>query len=602
MKKSFLIIFFFPLLFLSCSKDFLDREPVSQISPDNAFSSESELQLYVHSFYGMFPIADGGFPYGIYNESFDNIVLTSLSNQLTGNRVVPVTDANWANSSSTGGGATGSWGNLRNVNFFLQNYPKGHLPAAVTAPYVGAARFFRAWFYFNMVAMYGDVPWIGTAIEANDSMMLNRPRDPRSLVMDSVIADLDYAIANMTATRAIDQVSKYTAMALKARVCLFEGTFRKYHANDVFGQGLTGASDLLQKCAGICDTLMSTGGYKLHTGSGPATAYGELFSEQTADPNEIILARTYSSSLAVFHNLNYYTLSPSYGKPGLEKKLVNSYLMKDGPRFTDIPGYDTISFYNETQNRDPRLSQTIRTPGYTRINATQKLAPDFSATVTGYQLTKFVADASQDANAKSVTPLPLFRYAEVLLDFAEAKAELGTLTQADIDRSIKLLRDRVGMPDLNMATANANPDPYLAAQYTQVSGSNAGVILEIRRERRVELVMEYFRWNDLMRWKEGHLLAQQYKGEYFPRPGTYDLDQNGKPDVCIYTGTKPPAQSGVVYLKLGSDIDLENGQSGGDVVINKTIPKTFREDRDYLFPIPLQEILLNPKLTQNPNW
>jgi hypothetical protein len=217
-------------------------------------------------------------------------------------------------------------------------------------------------------------------------------------------------------------------------------------------------------------------------------------------------------------------------------------------------------------------------------------------------MTKFVADASQDANARSVTPLPVFRYAEVLLAFAEAKAELGTLTQADIDRSIKLLRDRVGMPDLNLVAANANPDPYLTGQYTQVSGVNKGVILEIRRERRVEMVMEYFRWNDLMRWKEGHLLAQQYKGEYFPGPGTFDLDHNGTPDVCIYTGTKPAAQPGVVYLKLGSDIDLENEASGGDIVINKTIPKVFNENRDYLFPIPLQEILLNPKLTQNPNW
>src|ERR1700755_1944711 len=115
MKQVLVILFSAGLLFSSCSK-FLDREPISQISPDNAFSSESELQLYVHSFYGMFPIADGGFPYGIYNESFDNIVLTSLSNQLTGQRVVPVTDANWGNSSSTTATSTGSWGNLRNIN------------------------------------------------------------------------------------------------------------------------------------------------------------------------------------------------------------------------------------------------------------------------------------------------------------------------------------------------------------------------------------------------------------------------------------------------------------------------------------------------------
>lgn len=590
MQKLF-IIFFSVFLLASCSK-FLDRQPLTQISPDNAFSSESELKLYIQSFYGMFPSADGGFPYGIYNENIDNIVLTSLSNQLTGDRVVPVTDGNW------------SWGNLRNINFFLQNYPKGHLPDNITAPYVGAARFFRAYFYFNMVTLYGDVPWISTVIDANDSVLLHKTRDPRKMVMDSVLADLDYAIAHMTATKAPDQVSKWTAMALKSRVCLFEGTFRKYHAGDDFDEGFTDANVWLQRCADICDTLIKSNMYKLHV-STPNAAYGELFSQQSPDVNEYILARTYSAGLSVFHNLNYYTVSPSYGKPGLEKKLVNSYLMKDGTRFTDIAGYDTMTFFHEVQNRDPRLAQTIRTPGYTRIGTTNQLPPDFSATVTGYQLTKFVSDPSQDANQRSVTPLPLFRYAEVLLNYAEAKAELGTLDQAGLDKSINLLRSRVGMPSLDLAAANANPDPYLAGQYGEVSqksAANAGVILEIRRERRIELAMESFRWNDLMRWKEGHLLEEQFKGMYFPGPGSYDLDMNGKTDVVIYTDTKPPAQNGVVYLKLGSDIDLENGQAGGNIVINKKIGKQWHENRDYLFPIPSQEILLNNKITQNPNW
>jgi hypothetical protein len=594
MKQALFILSCAALLLMSCSK-FLDKQPLSQISPSNAFNSESELQLYVHSFYDMLPTADGAFPNNIYTESYDNIVLTTLSTQLTGNRVVPVTDANWSSNSNA------SWSTLRNVNFFLQNYKNGGLTDDITAQYAGDARFFRAYFYYNMVALYGDVPWISAAIGADDSVLLNTPRTPRMQVMDSVISDLNYAIANLPATVAVDQVSKWTAMALKSRVCLFEGTFRKYHAGDVFGQGLSGAAGLLQQCADISDSLINSGTYKIYT-STPAKAYLELFSAQTPIAGEYILARTYSASLQIWNNLNYYTLSPSYGKPGLEKKIVNSYLMKDGTRFTDIPGYDTVQFYHESQNRDPRLSQTVRTPGYMRVGTTADLAPDFGATVTGYQMIKFVSDPSQDANSRSLTPMPIFRYAEVLLNDAEAKAELGTLTQADIDRTIKPLRDRVSMPDMDMATANANPDPYLAGQYTQVSGANTGAILEIRRERRVELVMENFRWNDLMRWKEGHLLAEQFKGEYFPGPGSFDLDGDGKPDVVIYTGTEPPTQQGTAYLKLGTDVDLENEAAGGDIVVNKSILKTFNENRDYLFPVPVQEILLNPKLTQNPGW
>ncbi len=113
--------------------------------------------------------------------------------------------------------------------------------------------------------------------------------------------------------------------------------------------------------------------------------------------------------------------------------------------------------------------------------------------------------------------------------------------------------------------------------------------------------MENFRWNDLMRWKEGHLLKEQFKGMYFPGPGKYDLDGDGKIDVEIYTGTKPTTP-GVQYLKLGSEIDLENNSAGGNIVVNRNIPKNFNEDRDYLYAIPTQEILLNPNLTQNPNW
>src|SRR5690606_22981702 len=245
----------------------------------------------------------------------------------------------------------------------------------------------------------------------------------------------------------------------------------------------------------------------------PDKAYLELFASKAPRPEEIILARQYSAGLQIYHNVNYYTITASYGQPGLEKSFVNSYLMKDGSRFTDIPGYETMQFYEECQNRDPRLSQTIRTPGYTRIGNTVPLVPDFGASVTGYQLIQYVTDESQDSYTKNDNAMPVFRYAETLLNFAEAKAELGTLTQADIDKSIKLLRDRVEMPTLDMAAANANPDPYEAARYTHLpAGPNQGVLLEIRRERRIELVIENFRWDDVRRWKEGNMFVKPFKG------------------------------------------------------------------------------------------
>jgi len=586
MKKILYAVMAGAMLFSACSKS-LDLKPLSQISPDNAFNSENELKLYVLSFYDkMLPNADNednGFT-SLYTENSDNIILTAEDDKVTGKRTVPVSGGGW------------NWDKLRNVNYFLQNYQRGNLAPAITNKYVAAARFFRAYFYSNMVARFGDVPWYSKAIEVTDNAALTKGRDPRTMVMDSVLNDIDFAINNLPANQSPDEINKWTALALKSRLCLFEGTFRKYHTEFK----LPDADKFLQLAADAGGQVIDHGPYAIYN-STPDKAYATLFNSLSVIPSEVILAREYSANLQIFQNVNYYTISPSFGKPGLEKRLVNSYLMKDGSRFTDIPGYQTMQFFDETQNRDPRLSQTVRTPGYKRVDGTVALAPSFGGTVTGYQLTKFVTAQANDALAKSPNPLPIFRYAEVLLNFAEAKAELGTLTQADLDKSIKRLRDRVAMPAMNMANANGNPDPYLAAQYTHVNGANKGVILEIRRERRIELVMEGFRWNDLMRWKEGHLLIDQFKGEYFPGLGNYDLDGDGKTDLVIYSDSQPTVPN-AQFLKLGTDVTLEKGTLGGNILPNSNLPKNFNEDRDYLYPLPTQDILLNPNLKQNPNW
>lgn len=276
--------------------------------------------------------------------------------------------------------------------------------------------------------------------------------------------------------------------------------------------------------------------------------------------------------------------------------------MKDGSRFTDISNYEKMQFKEECTDRDPRLAQTVRTPGYKRIGATTVSVPDFGSCITGYQYVKFIVAPAYDGG-KSTNDMPLFRYAEVLLNFAEAKAERGTLTQADLDKSIKLLRDRVGMPKLFLDEANADPCSYLSSQYKNVDkGENKGVILEIRRERRIELAREGFRWHDLLRWKAGELLERKFYGMYFPGTGSYDLDGNGTIDLEIYSGADPVKVSGRQYLKVGSDIVFDNSASSGQIWVNANIEKKWREDRDYFYPIPTQERTLNPNLTQNPNW
>ena len=210
-------------------------------------------------------------------------------------------------------------------------------------------------------------------------------------------------------------------------------------------------------------------------------------------------------------------------------------LMEDGTPYTNQAGYETNLFVEEFESRDPRLYQTFAYPGWELINTdtyaqgagiyVQQLTKNFS----GYhQLKGFVNDT--DVSVQNNIDVPVLRYAETLLVFAEARAELGELTQADLDLTVNVLRDRAGMPHLTISPA---ADPILQQQYPLVSGPQANALLEIRRERRVELALEGFRFDDLMRWHAGKLIENEPEGLYFPGLGKYDLTGDGIDDLLI---------------------------------------------------------------------
>ena len=430
--------------------------------------------------------------------------------------------------------------------------------------------------------------------------------------MDKILDDLTYAINNISDKKDLYNVTHWTALALKSRICLFEGTFRKYH-------GIPGYEKFLNECATASKLFIDNAPYAIYqTGAQP---YRDLFSSMNAIEEEVILARDYDRSQNVMHEANANTLSPTYGRPGMNKKIVNSYLMTNGDRFTDQPGYKTMQYYDEMQNRDPRLTQTVVGPGYMRINSDKVESPNFSSSTTGYQIIKWVTDASGDGYMGSSNDYILFRAAEVYLNYAEAKAELGTLTQDDLKISIKKIRDRVGMPNIDMLAANANPDPYLCAPetgYRNVTGPNKGVILEIRRERTIELCLEGHRYYDIIRWKEGKMFEQPFLGMYFPgltqgsgdnRYDVFDMNDGTvgdgeKVDICIYTGKKPSVRNIRKFYKLGEEFVLTDGDKGNIIChdIEKE-PRQWNEERDYFFPIPTTErSLTNGALTQNPGW
>lgn len=582
---------------LSSCDSMLDLSPKSEISQDDYFKTESDLQLFSNSFYNN--LLDKS----PYDDQSDIYVQQKLSDEIIGGnkRTVPASGGGW------------SWTDLRKMNTLLANIDKCEDKAAVTK-YTALTKFFRAYFYFEKVKRFGDVPWYDVELGSSDDA-LYKPRDSRELVMTKMLEDIEFAINNLP-TREEEpsspyRVNRWAALALKAQFCLYEGTYRKYHNLTLEGNDYTYYLDQAAKAA---YEIMHDGPYKLYSTGHPESDYMMLFAEENANPDEYILAINFDFGLHIYHNATGHALVATQGQPGLTRKMVNTYLMKDGTRFTDKQGWQEMKFAEEVKDRDPRLAQSIRIPGYTRIGTTTVLPPDLSTSITGYQPIKFVQDPTAcggnvDRPSYSTCDLPVYRYAEVLLNYAEAKAELGTLNQEDLNISINLLRDRVGMNDahLDMDAANANPDRYLSSEehgYPNVTGSNKGVILEIRRERTIELMQEGFRFDDLVRWKAGACVDQDIYGMYFPGPGEYDLSGDGKADVILYAngGVKPEAGEGVLVYEIGKDITL-TGDNSGYVYRHKDIVRNgFNEERDYLYPIPINERSLNKNLTQNPGW
>ena len=569
---------------LSCD---LTLIPEDTVTPDTSFKSRTDLDNWCNYYYNIFESAET-----YSGRNADDLVDNSLGDIILGTRYA-TDDLDAKNE--------WYWKHLRNINYCLERVHQCE-DAQAAKEYTGVCYFFRALTYFEKVMRFGDVPWYDHVLGSDETGELRRPRDDRGFVMDKVMEDLDNAIEMLPEGKDVYHVTKWTALALKSRAALFEGTWRIYHE-------MEDAEKYLAQAVEAAETFIDDSPYSIW--SGGENPYRTLFNSLDAVEQEISLAKGYRQAAAVSSSVQFNLRN---AKMGFTRRFMNHYLMKDGSRFTDIPGHGTMMWREETSGRDPRMAQTVLCPGYdllrnVNIIGVSKYGNDFSA-LTGYEPVKFALDCSvQDYSgaSKSFSDFPLFRAAEVYLNFAEAKAELGTFTQDDADKSIKPLRDRAGMPNLDVAAASESPDPYLLACYPNAAGRTVpGLILEIRRERTVELVMEGLRQWDMLRWKEGLQMVNEnapYYGMYVPGPGIYDLDGDGANDTEFYTSS--PASSAkdkLVTLKIGSSVILSEGESGY-VTAWAGSTFTFDEGRDYLWPIPAaQRVSTGGMLTQNPGW
>ena len=579
------------LLSTSCNDSFLNRIPTDDLNDKGYWNTANDLEVYNN---------------GIYNEAANNGTYEFLSGYGTGGYASSyqaslwkdVVSDNFASKSYTDhagmtkraagletiptGVSTGGWqwGLLRRINVFFANYGKANEPVSIKNQYAGEAYFFRAWFYLDKVQKYGDVPWIGKPLTTSSEEVYG-PRDSRLTVMDSVLVDIDKACKYLptTWTGKECRVNQGAALALKSRICLYEGTYRKYHKlSSDYDKWLKEAVNAAEECMKL--------GYSI------SSDYAALFnSEDLSSNKEIIFYQKYAAGL-MGHRLSGYIVAND--GCGATKDFVEDFLCLE-PDGKAVPmalstSYNDDTYENELKNRDPRLTYTILDPkkskdilysmnqySFPRVAGMTKMESS-----TGYHVIKYYS-AVQDAKGQNneTSDAPIFRYAEILLNLAEAKAELGTLTQTDLDKTINVLRNRVNMPHL---TLNPVMDPKYAGE-----GLSA-LLVEVRRERRIELSFENTRYQDLMRWKQGKRLVQRVLGmrfepSYFDDPHYNPTEGKANPKlVLLYEDPKSHKH----YIDVFKNTDYEK--------------RVFDEEKHYLRPIPTDVISMNPKIGQNPNW
>ena len=562
------------ILFSSCKKDFLDLTPKDQISDPEFWKSTQDMELYVNGLYSVLPgwnaSGSGGGP--LLDAGTDMAIAVGLwlptKNRLDGAITIPSSGGGW------------SWTNVRNVNYFLENaklVPDGGLKEH----YIGEGYFFRAMNYFNLLKQFGDLPIIAKTLTAQNQKELYGVRSSRTDVANFIINDLDSAVAKLKKKSEVpaQRISRDIASIYLSRIALYEGTWEKYHANDAF-KGKTNGDAFLTKAAQAAKAVMDGATYSLVSGN-PSQVYYELFNQINLSANsEVLLWRSYSSVQGdAFTNQQWNWPHGS----GYTQEMVRLYLCKDGLPISLSPLYQgEKDIMSVIANRDPRLIQSVMNPGDPVIITLKNDTTKFTIPVlggaqngpTGYESQKFrrpQLDPVTGGNSGELA-YSIFRFAEALLNYAEARASLGLLTQADLDLTINKLRTRVGMPPMILASIPTDPN------WPDYGYSIPNYLQEIRREREVELLSEGFRLDDLMRWSAHKLFV------------------GIRPKGAFLTATFKAAFPNLV-VDANNFIDpyktALTGANGG---------WGFKPDRNYLMPLPTNEITLNPGLKQNPGY
>lgn len=555
-KKYILLITVISLILTGC-EDFLDRPPITNMNDETTWVNEKNIRLYANKFYPGFSIGSDFYPgfFMGYGSGWTNSYSPLLGYTFSDDVVHNGNQGNFTRAVPN----SGVWSMvvIRSINIMMdriENKMGNVLTEEEYAHWMGIGRFFRAMRYSELVLNYGDVPYYDHVVSDTDMDDLYKPRTPRNEVMDAVYDDLQYAFQNVRINDGEMNVNRYVVAGYISRIALHEGTWQKYYYKNS-----DRASKFLELAIEASDYVINSNKYDI------VTEFRELFTSEDLKGNkDCIMYRHYDPAVGVTHSVASYNNVSESINYGPTTDLIKSFILNDGTVWQNstMEGANNFELANVIKTRDPRFEGTFYDKPTSKNRGSYWYVNKF--------LPRSVAKSVEAGNAPPVeftsinnrTDYPVLRYAEVLLNWIEAKAELGSsVTQDDLNKTINKIRNRPIAPEA-VAMGVQKTAPLLLAELPDDPARDTDVsplLWEIRRERRMEFAFEYSRIADLKRW---------YKLEYMDTDNNIDLLHGGWvnfPEEA--TGELTAGNAGKFsVLKLNGEAVTFNGGNNYDMI------------------------------------
>lgn len=588
MRKTILSIVFLFLAFISCEKDYLNLEPLDRVTESVYFNKPEHFLFASNKLYEGMVSWRPTRPSGLsddFNSRFNDFIdfgsdLDLTANEIgRGSNVISNVDKYWTN----------TYYYLRDINILLEKANEFSGDESDISEYVGAAYFFRAWQHFFLLQRFGGVPIVTTVLDL-DSPELFGPRNSRYEVVDQIILDLDEAINKLPKEQNIGsgdkgKISSDAAKAFKAKVLLYEATWEKYvgTTTDFQGSGSSSANiaEYFNQVVALCKDVIDNGGYSLWNNNSSLDNYSNRYlfnlEDSGSNPagldkstnNEFIIQSIYDFELRQANT----DVSLAFERFRPNRKFMDMFLCTDG---LPIDKSGLFGGYNKTSdeflNRDFRMASYFNSS--VPADGSVGLGSKRPGEGLGLALKKFFSYkyGSYRAAQQEAFNYPHLRLAEVYLMYAEAILERdGSISDEDLNYSLNKVRTRAGVASLTNALA---------------SSTNLDIMEEIRRERAIELFAENSRFNDLKRWG----IAESVLNETIYGAVIEGTEYEGNTNLYV------PSD----FVHGTTAYETVNGVKQ-TLITDPSSNRNFTR-KNYLFPIPQSQIILNPSLVQNPDW